>query len=249
MKVTTKISVDEKETTITRKIVLPSKTGARQKTLYSYREENGNKNILLNVEKAILYVALLLLVLHLIRQDALQSFSGIESTYLFIDEVQTLLLLFSSSIGLVFSLSKREDSYQSVFDVLFSISAYVLLLEQGISFTSSYDSGIAISTGAALFGFTGLRLYNRESLAEDFQMYAKSKSYVLAAIAILLIFFLPFVFSGENFMQVEINSVCISFADKMTMYMQLLGNVLLLFAIIELAVKVTRTNKIDDIFE
>lgn len=249
MKVTTKISVDEKETTITRKIVLPSKTGARQKVLYSYREENGRKNILLNVEKAILYVALLLLVLHLIRQDALQSFSGTESTYLFIDEVQTLLLVMSCTIGLVFSLSTREDSYQSIFDVLFSISAYVLLLEQGISFTSSYDSGIAISTGVALFGFTGLGLYNRESLAEDFQMYSKTKSYVLAAIAILLIFFLPFVFSGEIFTQVEINSVCISFADKMTMYMQLLGNVLLLFSIIELAVKVRRTNKIDDIFE
>lgn len=249
MKVTTKISVDEKETTITRKIVLPSKIGAQQKVLYSYREDNGSKNILLNVEKGILYVALLLLVLHLIRQDALQSFSGTTSTYLFIDEVQTLLLVLSCSIALIFSLSKREDSYQSIFDVLFSISAYILLLEQGISFTSVYDSGIAISTGVALFGLTGLRLYNKESLAEDVQMYAKTKSYVLAAIAILLMFFLPFVFSGEIFTQVEINSVCISFADKMTMYMQLLGNVLLLFSIIELAVKVSRTNKIDDIFE
>jgi len=250
MRVITKISVGKNKTTIVKEIVGTNRTEEEKRFIYTDREVNVKKKILHNVEKIILYTLLLLLAVHLIRQDALQSFGGGVGSYYFIDEVQTFLLIISSIISLKYSLSDRHEGFQSIFNILFGISSYLLLLEQGILFKEEADYVLCFFIGLGIICFTGLRSYkHRKSHWSDFQVYCKTQSYALACFALILTLLLPNLFNDEVFTQVQVNDVCVSLSEKITLYMQLLGNLFLLIAIVEMVIKVKSRNLIEEIFK
>ncbi|MDV6170152.1 hypothetical protein R1T16_17060 [Flavobacterium sp. DG1-102-2] len=250
MRVITKISVGKHKTTIVKEIVGTNRTEEEKRFIYTDREVNVKKSILHNAEKIFLYTLLLLLVVHLIRQDALQAFGvGTLSSYSIIDETQTVLLIVSSIISLKYSLSGRSDGFQSIFNILFGISCYLLLLEQGVWFREKTDYLLYYCIGIGIVSFTAIRCYkHRKSLWRDFKIYYKTQSYALVCFALILILLLPGLFSDDVFMQVQVNDVCISLSEKITLYMQLLGNVFLLFAIVEMALKVKKRSMADEIF-
>jgi len=251
MRIITKISVGKNKTTIVKEIVGTNRTEEEKRFIYTDREVNVKKNILHNAEKIVLYTLLLLLAVHLIRQDALQAF-GVRSvsSYSLIDEMQTVILIIGSIVSLKYSLSGKADSLQSIFNVLFGISCYLLLLEQGVLFKDEMDYLLYFCIGFGIIVFTGLRCYKyRKTLWRDFRVYYKTQSYALVCFALILVLLLPSLFSDDVFMQVQVNDICISLSEKITLYMQLLGNVFLLIAIVEMALKVRKRNVVDDIFE
>lgn len=251
MRVITKISVSEQKTVIAKEIIGANTYGVEPKIIYTNRKTDARKSMLQNAEQLFLYVLILLLGIHLVRQDALEAFTGTSaSTYSFIDGMQTVLLMICSGISLRFTLSKRVYSYQSIFNILFCISASLLLLEQGVLFSESYDYILCLFAGIAILSFTGLQGYKyRNSLWSDFKVYYKTKSYAFASFTLFLVVLLPAMFNDEVFMQVQVNDVCISLSEKITLYMQLFGNIFLLIAIAEFAFKVRKQNKIEAIFE
>lgn len=251
MRIITKISVSEQKTVIAKEILGANTEGLEPKIIYTNREVDARKSLLQNAEQIILYTLILLFGIHLVRQDALEAFTGTSaSAYSFIDGMQTVLLMLCSGIALRFTLSKRAYSYQSIFNILFGISACLLLLEQGIMFSESSDYILCLFAGIAIIGFTGLQGYKyRHSLWSDFKVYYKTKSYAFASFTLFLVLLLPAVFNDEVFMQVQVNDVCISLSEKITLYMQLFGNIFLLIAIGEFALKVRQQNKIEAIFE
>ena len=251
MRVITKISVSEQKTVIAKEIIGANTEGIEPKIIYTNREIDARKNVLQNAEKIILYALILLLGIHLVRQDALEAFTGVSaSAYSFIDGMQTVLLIICSGISLRYTLSKRVYSYQSIFNILFGFSAYLLLLEQGIFFYDSSDYILCLFIGITILCFTGLQGYKyRHSLWSDFKVYYKTKSYAFASFTLFLVLLLPAMFNDEVFMQVQVNDVCISLSEKITLYLQLFGNIFLLIAIGEFALKVRQQNKIEAIFE
>jgi len=251
MRIITKISVSEQKTVIAKEIIGANAEGIEPKIIYTNREIDARKNVLQNAEKIILYALILLLGIHLVRQDALEAFTGVSaSAYSFIDGMQTVLLIICSGISLRCTLSKRTYSYQSIFNILFGFSAYLLLMEQGIFFYDSSDYVLCLFIGITILCFTGLQGYKyRHSLWSDFKVYYKTKSYAFASFTLFLVLLLPAMFNDEVFMQVQVNDVCISLSEKITLYMQLFGNIFLLIAIGEFALKVRQQNKIEAIFE
>lgn len=249
MRITTKISTRKGKTVISRKLEMPSSGKDEKGIMLTSHEVSARKSILLNIEKIVMYVLILLLAVHLIRQDALQAFTGTASAYSLIDDMQTVVLILCSFVALYYTLSTKVGSFQSIFNVLFGISAYLLLLEQGIFFSEEYDYVICILAIIGIMFFTVLQGYKyRTTMPADFQMYFKTQSCVYAFFALLASLVLPYLFNDDAFVQVQINDVCISLGDKITLYLQLLGNVLLMFAIAELVIKVRKLTIIDDIF-
>lgn len=249
MRITTKISTNKGKTVISRKLEMPSSGKDEKNIMLTSHEISPKKSILQNIEKIVMYVLILLLAVHLIRQDALEAFAGTASTYSLVDDMQTVLLIFCSIVALYYSLSAKVGGFQSIFNVLFGIASFLLLLEQGTFFSEEYDYVICILAIVGILFFTGLQGYRyRKTMPEDFQMYFKTQSCIYTFLALLASLVLPYLFNDDAFVQVQINDVCISLGDKITLYLQLLGNVLLMFAIAELAIKVRRLSIIDDIF-
>ena len=112
MRIITKISVSEQKTVIAKEILGANTEGLEPKIIYTNREVDARKSLLQNAEQIILYTLILLFGIHLVRQDALEAFTGTSaSAYSFIDGMQTVLLMLCSGIALRFTLSKRAYSY------------------------------------------------------------------------------------------------------------------------------------------
>jgi len=251
MRVITKISVGTEKTVTATEVITKTKAGAKQKIFYSNRVVDTRKQAIQSIEKAVFYALLLFMAVFFIKEDAVQAFSGkTTNAHLLIDGLQTVLLVLCSVVAFAYSFSKRSDSYQSIFALLFGLGAYALLIEQGTLFISTSHYVLWCVMAAVIVLFTGMQLYrNRHFLVHDFEMYFKTKSYPVAWLAVLSIIFLPYMFNDEVFMKSHLNEMPASFGEMLTEYVQTFGYVFFLIAITELVIKVKQQNKIEDIFK
>ncbi|TRW25130.1 hypothetical protein FMM05_07410 [Flavobacterium zepuense] len=247
-RVITKVSVSKDKTVVTKETITATKAGAKEKTTYSDRLIDTRKQAVQNIEKAIFYMLLIFMAIYFIKEDAVLAFSGqAASGHSLIDAMQSIVLIICCLAALRYSLSKRADSFQSIFALLFCVSAYVLLVEQGTYFVSDFDYTIWSAIATGIISFTLLQLYrNRLFLAHDFEMYFKTKSYGVACFAILTIVLLPYFFNDDVFMHSHLNEMPGSFGEMLIEYVQTFGYVFLLIAITELVVKIKQKDTLDE---
>jgi len=254
IRVITKVSVSKDKTVVTKETITATKAGAKEKITYSDRLIDTRKQAIQNIEKAVFYLLLMFMAAYFIKEDAVLAFSGQAATgHSLIDILQSIVLIICCGAAFKYSLSKRADTFQSIFTLLFCVSAYVLLIEHGTYFVSDFDQTIWSAIATGILSFTLLQLYrNRLFLSHDFEMYFKTKSYGVACIAIVTIVLLPYFFNDDVFMHSHLNEIPGSFGEMLIEYVQTFGYVFLLIAITELVVKVRQcdtTDEDEDVFK
>jgi hypothetical protein len=195
----------------------------------------------------LLYSIFAVLVAELMRLDASSDKSEIKFTeFSYVEYMQSLLLLVSSTICFGFYLSKKSKVFKFIFLLIFGLSSTALIREQDFFFDQLLGRKIWPYPVYMVLLFVGYKTYKgRIEALQQLTRFMTTKSYAFLTFSIITVFIFSRLYGRSVFWEAVMEEKYIrSVKNASEECIELYGYLFLLFGVLELVILVRENFKI-----